>query len=115
MDHLTPDQKAQLRDELGRQLAKLERSMTLTDEAARPVELDQQAVGRLSRMDSLLSQGMAQNLRERERARLSALLDALRRFAAGTYGTCERCEEPIAFGRLTVVPETTTCAACGAG
>ncbi|MGD2067069.1 MAG: TraR/DksA C4-type zinc finger protein [Gemmatimonadota bacterium] len=112
MDHLTDDQLTELRDELERQLARLERSMELTDEAARPVELDQQAVGRLSRMDSLISQGMAQKLQDRERARLSALLDAFRRLEEGAYGVCSTCDGPIPFGRLAIVPETSTCAAC---
>ena len=115
MDHLTDDQRAELWAELERQLARLERSMALTDEAARPVELDQQAVGRLSRMDSMLSQGMAQNLQDRERVRLSALMDALRRFEEGGYGVCRGCREPIPFGRLVIMPEAATCTGCSGG
>ena len=53
MSHLTEAQIAEFGDELERQLAKLEKSMTVTDEALKTVELDQGAVGRLSRMDSL--------------------------------------------------------------
>ena len=93
-------------------LGRLERSMKLTDEAASPVELDQQAVGRLSRMDSLLSQGMARNLQERERARLAALVGALRRLEEGSYGVCTGCDDPIPFERLLVMPETSSCSAC---
>ena len=114
MDHLTDDQLSELKAELERQLERLRRSMELTDEAARPVELDQQAVGRLSRMDSLLSQGMARNLQERERARLAALVGALRRLEEGSYGVCTGCDDPIPFERLFVMPETSTCSACAA-
>jgi len=52
---LTDDQLAELRDLLLSALDKLRRSMAATDAAAEPVELDQTAVGRLSRMDSLQS------------------------------------------------------------
>jgi hypothetical protein len=44
---LPPDMIAEFRAELERQLARLERSMLVSEEAVRPVELDQRAVGRL--------------------------------------------------------------------
>jgi DnaK suppressor protein len=62
MGHLTLDQIDELRSELEEQLVRLERSMRLTEKAMEPVELDQTAVGRLSRIDSLQNQGMTQNL-----------------------------------------------------
>ena len=112
MNNLTDVQKAELRAELERQLAKLERSMSMTDEALRTVELDQTAVGRLSRMDSLQNQGMARGLRERETVRLDLIREALRRMDAGTYGVCTGCGSNVSFERLLVFPETGTCAAC---
>ncbi len=112
MSGLTDEQLAELRDELERQLAKLEASMIVTDEALKPVELDQSAVGRLSRMDSLQSQGIAQGLREREIVSLALIQDALRRLDAGTYGVCTACGHFVAFGRLSVFPEAGTCGSC---
>lgn len=113
MDALTPDQLAELRSELDRQLRKLERSMKVTDEAVVPVKLDQTAVGRLSRIDSLQNQGMAKNLQERERVKLALIQEAFRRIDAGTYGECTECGAAIPFERLMVFPETGTCAGCG--
>lgn len=98
---------------LERQLERLEKSMKLSDEASRPVELDQTAVGRLSRMDSLQSQSMARNLAEREQVRLALIVGALRRIEAGTYGACSECEGPVPFERLLIFPETATCQGCG--
>ena len=37
---------------------------------------------------------------------------ALDRLAAGTYGTCEVCGQPIAEGRLEVRPTARTCVGC---
>lgn len=109
---LTEEQVQDLKEELLRALAKLERSMVLTDDAAQPVELDPMAVGRLSRIDSLQNQALSSNLQDREKARLAAIIAALKRIESGRYGICEECEGPIQYGRLLVFPETPTCAAC---
>jgi DnaK suppressor protein len=60
-----------------------------------------------------------------ERAQVAALLveardyladldRALARLNAGTYGTCERCDEPIALERIAARPATRRCFACAA-
>lgn len=114
MSHLKESELTELRDELERQLAKLEKSMTVTDEALEIVELDQSAVGRLSRMDSLQNQSLAKGLRERETVSLALIQEAIRRLDAGTYGVCTECGADVDFGRLFVVPEAATCAPpCG--
>ncbi len=112
MKHLTPDQIDQLTDELDAALSKLERSMRVTDDALRPVHLDQSAVGRLSRIDSLQNQGLTRNLRDREQAKLGQIVSALERMEKGRYGICIECGGDIPFERLLVFPETPSCAAC---
>ncbi len=87
--------------------------MTITDEALKTVELDQGAVGRLSRMDSLQNQSLTKSLRERESVSLALIQGALQRLDAGTYGFCTTCDDPIAAERLFVFPESGTCAPCG--
>jgi len=109
---IPPEMLAELRAELERQLIRLERSMTVTEEAVQPVQLDQQAVGRLSRMDSLQSQHMSRNLQEREQVRYSAITAALRRIEEGTYGVCTGCGATIVPGRLFAVPEVAHCPVC---
>ena len=84
--------------------------MKITEHAARPVELDQTAVGRLSRMDAL--QNQPRTLQEREEMRLAAIREALGRLEVGTYGTCTECDEAIGFDRLYVVPEAADCGRC---
>ena len=110
--HLTPDQLAELRAELERQLRRLQRSMKTTEQAARPVELDQTAVGRLSRMDAIQNQHLTKSLQEREVQRFGALSEALERLDDGTYGVCSACDGPIGFDRLYVVPEADDCGRC---
>ncbi len=110
--HLTGAQLEELREELDRQLRRLQKSMKITDEALRTVELDQTAVGRLSRMDSLQNQALSEGLRERELIRLSQILEALGRMDEGGYGICTACRGQIPFERLFVFPEAPECAAC---
>jgi DnaK suppressor protein len=112
MKHLTPDEIHALTAALERTLRKLERSMRTTEEALRPVLLDQSAVGRLSRIDSLQNQGLTRNLQEREQAKLGQVNMAFQRIEAETYGLCTECGAPIPFARLEVFPETPTCTAC---
>lgn len=51
-------------------------------------------------------------LLDQARAELRALDAAGERLAAGTYGRCLRCGEPIADGRLEALPAATTCIRC---
>ncbi|MDZ7709805.1 MAG: TraR/DksA C4-type zinc finger protein [Roseovarius sp.] len=79
------------------------------------VELDQQAIGRLSRQDALQSQAMARATHARrdiERRRLRAALERIR---DGEFGYCEDCGEEIAEGRLALDPGTTRCISCATG
>ncbi|MEM6578365.1 MAG: TraR/DksA family transcriptional regulator [Pseudomonadota bacterium] len=76
------------------------------------VTLDQQAVGRLSRMDALQNQAMAQATgarRAAERMRLSA---ALKRMDEGEFGYCDDCGDTIATGRLRLDPAALRCVEC---
>jgi len=51
-------------------------------------------------------------LGDAETKQLSAVIAALRRLAAGTYGTCVRCQHTIPRGRLDALPEAALCADC---
>jgi DnaK suppressor protein len=51
-------------------------------------------------------------LRDRERAQLRQVEDALERLAAGTFGACRSCGRPIAAERLEAIPWAATCIDC---
>ena len=80
-----------------------------------PVELDQQRVGRLSRMDALQGQAMAQETARRRAVGLQRIDAALARLDAGTYGYCARCDEPVEPARLALDPATPLCMECARG
>lgn len=79
---------------------------------AAPVALDQQSVGRLSRVDAMQRQSMAAASAERRKARIAALHAARARIEAGEFGYCANCDEPIAPGRLKADPTVPLCVAC---
>ena len=83
-------------------------------EARAAVELDQTRVGRLSRMDALQGQAMAQATEARRQQEMRRLEAALQRLAEGEYGACTLCGEEIAPQRLTLDPAIPTCVDCAA-
>ena len=80
-----------------------------------PVELDQQAVGRLSRMDALQVQAMALETSRRRGVELRRIATALARIDEGEYGYCLECGEEIAVRRLELAPAAPLCIACASG
>lgn len=96
-------------------LRELDSENALGQQGQSIVELDQQAVGRLSRMDALQNQAMslAQQNRRDQQARL--LLEALVRIEEGEFGYCEDCGEDIAQKRLELNPAATKCISCASG
>ena len=77
-----------------------------------PVTLDQQSVGRLSRMDAMQQQSMDLAKEERRAQRLAILTAALRRMDDGEFGYCLKCGEDIPPERLDVDPAVTLCIYC---
>ena len=79
------------------------------------VKLDQQSVGRLSRMDALQRQAMAEAQNRRRAARRQRIAAALERIEEDEYGYCQDCGEEIPEGRLKLDPTIPTCISCASG
>ena len=81
-------------------------------ESAGPVELDQQVQGRLSRMDALQGQAMAQATNERRRIEIAQIDAALGRMDADEFGYCVGCGDEIMPKRLELNPAIARCLEC---
>ena len=90
----------------------LMRASASTVEDRAPVELDQQAVGRLSRMDAIQVRAMAEASETRRQGRLQRIDAALKRIEDGGYGECLECGEPIPPRRLEIDPAAALCVSC---
>lgn len=96
-------------------LAMLEQDDVLGRDGQAVVTLDQQSVGRLSRMDALQSQAMARATQGRRDAQRRALASALARLEAGEFGYCDACGDEIAEARLVLDPTAMRCISCASG
>lgn len=81
-------------------------------ESRATVMLDQQSVGRLSRMDALQGQAMAKAEEDRRQLAIRRIDAALARIARGEYGECIECGEWIAVKRLEWDPAVLKCIDC---
>ncbi|WAT17013.1 TraR/DksA C4-type zinc finger protein [Aurantiacibacter sp. MUD11] len=103
------------RTALAERLAELDRLDAISAEGRAPVTLQQDSVGRLSRMDAMQQQAMAQAEERRRQAERSRIRAALERLDEGEWGYCVQCGEEIAEGRLSNDPSVAKCVACASG
>ena len=82
------------------------------EESASVVELDQAKVGRLSRMDAMQAQAMAQASGRRREELLVGIASALQRIDDDEYGFCADCGEAIDPRRLEFDPTVLHCIDC---
>ncbi|MGP1355810.1 TraR/DksA family transcriptional regulator [Roseicyclus sp.] len=94
------------------ELRALEDASERTADDRRPVELDQQSVGRLSRMDALQQQAMAAAQDARRHARGRAVAAAMLRMESGEFGFCDACGGFIGLARLDLEPTVMRCRDC---
>ena len=81
-------------------------------DASNTVELDQQSIGRLSRMDALQQQAMAKAISIRKQNEKRSLEETLYRMNQGDYGDCIDCGEAIELERLKLKPSVLKCLDC---
>jgi DnaK suppressor protein len=103
---------AAIRAALAARLDELRALGARTKEDRAPVELDQTAVGRLSRMDSLQAQAMAVAAGKRRYDEARRIEAALTRLDDGEFGYCVKCGEEIGAARLNVDLTIPTCIKC---
>jgi DnaK suppressor protein len=114
-EELTAVQIEVLRSALEGLKRDLKAQLDTSASAAEPVALDQTAVGRISRVDSMQRQAMAQATRQGMLIQLRQCDAALQTVERGEYGVCRMCEEPIGIKRLNVKPEAPFCLGCQQG
>lgn len=84
-------------------------------EGQKTVELDQQSVGRLSRMDAMQHQAMARAIQVRRDQMRTRIIEAFARMEEGEFGFCATCGDDIAPERLDFDPTVPNCINCAKG
>src|SRR5690606_17035658 len=100
---------------LSREIEELRAQSETSAGSRAPVTLDQQSVGRLSRMDAMQAQAMAQATERRRLTRIKQVEAALKRIEDGEYGYCLTCGEEIEEKRLQTDAAAPVCVACSRG
>lgn len=109
---MTDEELARLRASLAARLETLRTSSETSADDRKPVELDQQSVGRLSRMDAMQMQAMAQASEQRRKQEVMRIESAIKRIDEGEYGYCVTCGDEISDKRLKADPTIPTCINC---
>lgn len=109
---MDPNEKNEFKEALGKLEIELQQDLEEMKKSSKPVELDQQSVGRVSRIDAIQQQQMALASIQRMEQRLKHVKSALGRLKTEDFGFCLKCEEPIATKRLKARPESPLCLNC---
>lgn len=105
-------ERERFKTKVGEEIAELEQTLGELAEHTGPVEPDV-AIGRLSRLDTMLNQGITEASIAKGRTRLRKLRAALERVDDDPeFGICLECGEPIPMARLLAVPESAVCVEC---
>lgn len=102
----------QFDDLIAQELTQVAEALAQLVQDAGAVDLDQTSVGRLSRMDAMQQQAMAQERHQRLRQRQRQLLAARDRLAGGSFGRCCECDEEVDQQRLHRDPAVVFCLDC---
>jgi DnaK suppressor protein len=70
------------------------------------------AIGRLSRMDSLVNQGTVEMALTESTRKLNRLRERIQQLDDVEYGRCALCNEWIPFERLLAAPDRGVCVPC---
>ncbi|MFC3101181.1 TraR/DksA C4-type zinc finger protein [Altererythrobacter lauratis] len=103
---------AAFRELLERRLAEIAEEDRLSAGDRGPVALDQESVGRLSRIDAMQMQAMALAQQRRRATERIAIHSALERIEGGEFGFCLSCGDAIAEARLRLNPTVVKCLGC---
>ena len=103
------------REKLVARRGELEKLSEGSADARETVTLDQASVGRLSRMDAMQQQAMAQATERQRTVEISRIGKALERLDEDEYGACVECGEDISEKRLAIDPAATHCIKCAGG
>lgn len=109
---LTEQQLNELRSQLEQRRDNLKLQLEQSEAATQPVTLDQQSVGRVSRIDAIQQQQMAIAGKKQTAQLLRRIELALQRIEDDEYGQCMQCGESIRFARLQVQPDASLCLVC---
>lgn len=108
---MTPDQLEKIHNKIIQDIDDTRLQISQLEESIAPISPDC-SIGRLSRLEAMNTKSISEASLRNAKARLQSLEKAGVNLEDPDYGICILCDEPIAFGRLMLMPETNVCVAC---
>lgn len=108
---MTKKEKIELEKTIQKNIAALKNQILTLEEKTKPIAPDC-SLGRLTRLEAMGEQDVANKVLDESRLRLTRLNNALQRIDKPMFGICIECEEDIGFGRMSVRPESVRCVEC---
>ncbi len=109
---MNDDQKQRFKEYAQTEIEELKREIPRLKELLKPISPDN-AIGRISRMDNIVNQSVAEAQHSKAKVRLVKLKEALKRVDEDEdFGLCVECGDPIPIARLKAMPETELCVEC---
>lgn len=108
---LSIDKKAFLLNKIEQDLIQVEKDIHQLKEDTKPIA-PENAIGRVSRMDAINNKSVAEETLRQNIDKQKRLQAAKERIKDIDFGICFKCNEPIPFERLTILPYTRTCMKC---
>jgi len=108
---MTQQERSELKGIINDRIRETKEKIEHLKELTKPVAPDN-AIGRLSRMDAINNKTINDaSLRENIK-KLQKLERAMQNIEKEKLGSCSKCGQEIAFGRLKFMPWTTKCVKC---
>lgn len=108
---MSPEQRATLKTAIRRRMQELDGEIEMLKARAMPVAPDN-AIGRLTRMDEIVNQGVNQIALTKAEQQSERLKKALSRSDREDFGVCEACLKAIPVPRMLAMPQAVHCVSC---
>ena len=108
---MTTSEKNTIKETIKKEINTLKKQILILEEKTKPIAPDC-SLGRLTRLEAMGEQDVANKVLDEARLRFTRLNNALQRIDKPMFGICIECEEEIGLGRMSVRPESVRCVEC---
>ena len=108
---MNKQERAELKQKIIEEISTQKHLIKSFTETSKPIAPDN-AIGRLTRMEAIGSQGISEASLKSSKVKLEQLEKALEKINLPEFGICIRCANPIPQGRIMLIPESVVCVTC---
>lgn len=108
---MTEQEKQQVFEKLTREKEKLTEKIATLKELTRPIPPGDE-IGRVSRMDAINNKSVNEAALRTSEEKMKTIHLAIENYGTADFGRCRKCRMEIPFGRMMVMPGSSTCVSC---